>query len=152
MVHNACIFERRLLDGPMKLANPNIGKAFEAHAMRVAEKLRSQQGIAHRAREVVLAQLQGGSASMSSVARAMAASVATLRRRLEESGTSYSEIVDQVRYDLAREYLSDTHIAVREIAFLLGYSHAKAFYSAFRRWTGGSSPAEYRAEILKGRP
>jgi AraC-like DNA-binding protein len=51
-----------------------------------------------------------------------------------------------VRYDLAKVYLSDSRVSVREIAFLLGYSHPKAFYNAFRRWTRGSSPAEYRAE------
>jgi AraC-like DNA-binding protein len=76
----------------------------------------------------------------------MGMSVATLRRRLEEEGTTHSEILDRARYDLAKVYLSDSRVSTREIAFLLGYSHAKAFYNAFRRWTGGMSPADYRTD------
>jgi AraC-like DNA-binding protein len=146
MPHNACVFARSLLARPMQRANRSIHIAFETHAKELAERLRGQQGAAGRVREVVLARLRSGRCSMASVARAMGMSIATLRRRLEEEGTTHSEILDRVRYDLAKVYLSDSRVSVREIAFLLGYSHPKAFYNAFRRWTRGSSPAEYRAE------
>jgi AraC-like DNA-binding protein len=97
-------------------------------------------------REIVFARLRTGQSTMDSVAAAMAVSVATLRRRLAEEGTTHSEILDGVRRDLAMLYLSDSRMPIREIAFLLGYAQAKAFHNAFRRWTAGRTPADYRAQ------
>jgi len=149
MPQNAWVFPRSLLALPMRLADPNVHIAFEARARELAERLRGQQGIAGRAREIVFAQLRAGNASMASVAKAMAMSVATLRRRLEAEGTTHSEILDRLRSDLAMIYLSESRLSVREIAFLLGYSQSRAFHNAFRRWTDGSTPVDYRTKHQK---
>jgi AraC-like DNA-binding protein len=79
----------------------------------------------------------------------MAMSVATLRRRLEAEETTHSEILDRVRSDLAMLYLSESRLSVREIAFLLGYSQSRAFHNAFRRWTDGATPVDYRTKHQK---
>jgi AraC-like DNA-binding protein len=145
MPHNAWLFPARYLGLPMRRADPNVHRAFEARAKELAERLRGQQDIAGRVREVVFAQLRAGNPGMSAVAKAMAMSVATLRRRLEAEGTTHSEILDRVRSDLAMIYLQESRLSVREIAFLLGYAQSRAFHNAFRRWSGGSTPADYRA-------
>ena len=149
MPHNAWVFPASFLALPMRLADPNVHIAFEARARELAERLRGQQGVTGRAREVVFAQLRAGNASMASVAKAMAMSVATLRRRLEAEGTTHSEILDRLRSDLAMIYLSESRLSVREIAFLLGYSQSRAFHNAFRRWTDGSTPVDYRTKHQK---
>jgi AraC-like DNA-binding protein len=149
MPHNAWVFPRELLALPMRRADPNVHLAFETRARELAERLRGQQGVAGRAREVVFAHLRAGDASMAAVASAMAMSVATLRRRLEAEGTTHSEILDRVRSDLAMLYLSESRLSVREIAFLLGYSQSRAFHNAFRRWTDGSTPVDYRTKHQK---
>ncbi len=146
MPENACVFTRGSLETPMRGANVRFHVAFEAYASELAEKLRGRQGVASRVREGVLAQLRSGNSGMASVARSLGMGVATLRRRLEAESTTYSEILDRVRYDLAKAYLSDSALSIREVAFLLGYSHAKAFYNAFKRWTDGASPADYRTQ------
>ena len=66
----------------------------------------------------------------------------TLRRRLKDAGTSYQEILDDVRAELARRYLAREKRAVDEVSFLLGFSDPSAFTKAFRRWTG-RSPADF---------
>jgi AraC-like DNA-binding protein len=149
MPHNAWVFPTKLLAVPMRHAEPLIYLAFETRAKELAERLRDQQGVAARVREVVFAQLRAGNASMASVASAMVMSVATLRRRLEAEGTTHSEILDRVRSDLATLYLSESRLSVREIAFLLGYSQARAFHNAFRRWSDGSTPVDYRTRHQK---
>jgi len=68
---------------------------------------------------------------------------ATLRRRLHGEGASYQEIKDQLRRDLAIDYLSHSDRSVMDIALELGFSERSAFYRAFRRWTG-ASPGEFR--------
>ncbi len=149
MPHNACVFDRKLLDLPMRRADSGLSMEFEARTRELAERLRVQQGVAARVREIVFSRLRSGQSGMASVAAAMAVSVPTLRRRLAEDGTTHSEILDSVRRDLAMVYLSDSRMPIREIAFLLGYAQAKAFHNAFKRWTAGMTPADYRARHRK---
>ncbi|GAB3122010.1 AraC-like transcriptional regulator QhpR [Novispirillum itersonii] len=68
----------------------------------------------------------------------------TLQRRLADEGLSFSGAVDGVRRDLAALYLSQTHVPMSDIAYLLGYSELSAFSRAFRRWFG-CAPTRARA-------
>jgi AraC-like DNA-binding protein len=149
MPHNACVFDRRLLNLPMRRADPTVSMEFEALTRALAERLRVQQGVAARVRELVFSRLRSRQSGMASVGSAMGVSVATLRRRLAEEGTTHSEILDGVRRDLAMLYLCDSRMPIREIAFLLGYAQSNAFLNAFRRWTAGMAPADYRAQHRK---
>lgn len=80
---------------------------------------------------------------MTSVAAALAMSPPTLRRRLEEDGTTFSALVDETRRDLAEQYLRNPKKAVDEVASLLGFGHVPTFHRAFRRWTG-VTPSQHR--------
>jgi AraC-like DNA-binding protein len=68
----------------------------------------------------------------------------TLNRRLKDAGTTFRQVLDHVRFELAREMLSGTRLHVAEIAARLGYRVPSAFTRAFRRWSG-SSPVRWRA-------
>ncbi len=68
----------------------------------------------------------------------------TLRRRLESDGTTYRDLLSDVRCRLAIEYLRRTRMTTEEIASRLGYSDAANFRHAFAPWTG-KTPHEYRA-------
>ena len=67
----------------------------------------------------------------------------TLQRKLKQSGETYQEIVDQLRYESALPLLKDKQLKLLDIALELGYSDAAHFTRAFRRWAG-VSPREYR--------
>ena len=71
-------------------------------------------------------------------------SVSTLRRRLADEGTGWQELKDDGRRAAALRYLTDTELAVGEIASLLGFDEPSTFFRAFRRWTG-TTPSRYRA-------
>lgn len=141
---NVIVLRRERLLVPMKLNNPRMKAAFEHQAEQLLGRLEDRRSIAGRVREDVTAQFRMGSVSMHATARRLAMSVATLRRRLEEEGTTFSEIVDDLRRELAERYLGEPRSAISEIAFLLGFSNVTAFGRAFKRWTG-VSPTEYRA-------
>jgi AraC-like DNA-binding protein len=68
----------------------------------------------------------------------------TLNRRLAAIGTTFREVLDDVRFETARELLEYTNIALIEIATTLGYEDASAFSRSFRRWAG-CAPSEWRA-------
>jgi AraC-like DNA-binding protein len=68
----------------------------------------------------------------------------TLCRRLTAHGTSFQTLVDEIRYEIARQFLEDSEADVGHIAAMLDYADASAFTRAFRRWSG-STPARWRA-------
>ncbi|WP_338089162.1 helix-turn-helix transcriptional regulator [Nannocystis pusilla] len=87
--------------------------------------------------------LGDGDALAESVARALGTSERTMQRRLRQAGTSFRDVVDDVRREAALAQLGRRDATVTDIAFMLGFSDLSAFSRAFRRWTG-ASPSEYR--------
>jgi AraC-like DNA-binding protein len=81
------------------------------------------------------------------VAKALALSLRTLARRLADEGTTYGEVVDQLRKSLATQYLNDPKMSLAQIAWLLGYEEPTSF-NAFKRWTGRSPSADRSRKSL----
>ena len=77
------------------------------------------------------------------VARALALNVRNLSRGLSEEGTTFDEVVDQMRHSLALQYIKEPGFTLTQIAWLLGYEQPKSLYHAFKRWTG-RSPSAFR--------
>lgn len=100
-------------------------------------------GTAALVRQALVEQLPWRFPSIHSMARELSMEPRTLRRRLEAQGTSYRQLLAEVRRMLAIEYLQRTRMTTEEIAARLGYSDAANFRHAFSRWTG-KSPHEYR--------
>ena len=92
--------------------------------------------------------LPQGRANAETVAKALALSVRSLSRRLSEEGTTFTEVVDQLRRSFALQYLKDPGFASAQIAWLLGYEGQTSFNHAFRRWTGRSPSAARKEEKL----
>lgn len=67
----------------------------------------------------------------------------TLNRRLHASGTNFRTLVDEARFETARQMLEDSAMDVRQIALALDYVDASAFTRAFRRWAG-VTPLQWR--------
>ncbi|MEE1964231.1 helix-turn-helix domain-containing protein [Allomuricauda taeanensis] len=66
----------------------------------------------------------------------------SMQRKLKDEGSSFKEIVDNVRKELAMEYLKDKNNQVKDVAYSLGYNESSAFVRAFKRWTG-TTPSLY---------
>ncbi|HEY0975803.1 MAG TPA: AraC family transcriptional regulator [Solimonas sp.] len=73
----------------------------------------------------------------------------TLRRRLEDEGSSYRLETNARRRDLALQFLADPARSILSVAQALGFAEASAFHRAFREWTG-LSPGRYRRQQLRG--
>jgi AraC-like DNA-binding protein len=70
------------------------------------------------------------------VAQQLGMSSRSLTRHLADEGTTFGEILEQVRQRLTARYLADDRMSVQQIAWLLGYSEVAAFNHAYKRWTG----------------
>lgn len=151
MPYNAVVMRKARLEVAMIRANSDLSAVFEAQARRVLENLKRKEDVAARVREEAAVELRTGPASMKKTAKRLGLGVATLRRKLETEGTTYSEIVDDLRRELAEQHLAHGELTISEVAFLLGFSDVRAFGRAFRRWTS-ESPSEYRTRARSARP
>ena len=75
-------------------------------------------------------------ARLPAVAAELGMSPRTLQRKLADAGSSFQELLDGARYELARDYLRQRELGLVDIAFLLGYQEQSAFTHAFREWSG----------------
>ena len=87
--------------------------------------------------------LPHGRVILGDVARRLGMSERTLARRLSDEGLNFTEILQQLRRDLAVRYLDDRKLHVSKIAWLLGFHEVSAFTHAFKRWTG-KTPSQMR--------
>ncbi len=76
-------------------------------------------------------------------ARLLGVPVRTLQRRLQQNGLSYSQLVENTRYERASHLLKGTDKSVAQVAKALGYADPASFTRAFRRWMN-MSPRQYR--------
>ncbi len=99
--------------------------------------------------ELMLVSIMGSDrCNLDSVAEALSLSPQKMQRMLEGEGTSFSQVLDQVRRKRALQMLRQPAMQIKTIAGFLGYSATPAFTLAFNRWTG-MSPSEYRIELQK---
>jgi AraC-like DNA-binding protein len=121
-------------------ANRDARQLCEAPCELLLSQMRAGQGTTTTVRRLLLAhpsRLPG----LALAAQALNTSEATLRRRLGDEGTNYTEVLHEVRMQLAVDYLRRTALRVSEIASLLGYADESAFNRAFKRGRGQTALA-----------
>lgn len=143
---NVLAFGQEVLNATIQAADSRLLRILEGLMEEQLSRRRSDNDLVERVRRQVLEALHSGAPAIGEVAAAGGMSTRTLQRRLAEEGLTYNKLVDDLRYDLALEYLQEQSLSISEIAFLLGYSEASAFDRAFRR-NSGLSPLEYRRQI-----
>jgi AraC-like DNA-binding protein len=141
---NALTLAKAPCDERLQGANAELARANDLIAAQALARWESAR-LADRVRTVLLDRLPNGAQSQASVARLLGMGTRTLQRRLAEEATSYGDLVDATRRELAMAYLREGHQSVADIGYLLGFSGGAAFSRAFRRWTG-KSPSEFQQE------
>lgn len=140
--HNGFLLSAVDLHAALPASNAALSALHERFAVEFLDKM-DQQRFAPRVREVIVRCLPDGSPPRSVAAAALCISERTLQRRLEDEGTSYNDLLDETRRDLAREYLAKEQMALGQVAFLVGFADQSTFCRACQRWFG-TSPKEFR--------
>lgn len=146
---NRLVIDRNALDLPLQFANPTLLKLYRQQCEDTLEASRRSGGYSAEVRRWLLGN-PGRFPSVEEAAGMLHMSPRTLRRRLAEEGTTYQQIVHELRRQLAETWLRDGMLSVAEIAGMLGYADISNFRRAFIGWTG-SSPARYRRNRTAGR-
>lgn len=142
---NGIKFDPIDLDLPMISADPELLSVLQSHGDQVlAEMNENLPGLIAQVERAIADQLGEGSVTLDTIAVSLGMSPRTLSRKLAAEGTSFFQLLDDLRKSLSKSYLRDSDLVLAEIAFLLGYSGVSSFNDAFKRWTG-NSPGQFRA-------
>jgi len=139
---NSVSFDKTVATTVLPTANAEVARASEQIVQEYLARF-DRSSVAMQVRARLTEQLSSGQANQESVANALHMSLRSLQRRLNDEGTSYKDLLDETRRELASHYMAESHRSINEITYLLGFSEPSNFSRAFRRWTG-SSPSAYR--------
>jgi len=142
---NAIVYPAGAIDVPLRHADPTLAKLLERQAEGMLASLVSVDRLSDQVKNLLTEELRGQEPSMQSIARRLGTTSSTLRRRLSAEGTTFKQLLEVTRLELARACLADPRLSINETAFLLGYSDVSTFFKFFRRSTG-RTPAQYRKE------
>ncbi|MBI3345739.1 MAG: AraC family transcriptional regulator [Burkholderiales bacterium] len=142
---NELRYPRAWLDRSPHMANPITAAQMSETCERLMAQILWQAGLTRRVYEE-LTRTPGRFANIETVASSLCMTSRTLRRKLSDEGTSFSELLARVRHALAQDYLRATNLSVEDIAAALGFSDASSFRHAFKRWSG-KSPLECRRSV-----
>jgi AraC-like DNA-binding protein len=145
---NMFSFDKRFLSRPLPMANPLARNAYEKECKRVYLRLKEQGTTLDRIRQELLFPDEGFP-SFEQLARRLNVSPRTLRRHLTSEGTSFKNLLNDIRKEKAIELLNTTNFSIERIATELGYNDVPNFYHAFKTWTG-TTPCNYRKMKEKG--
>lgn len=142
--HSALHVAPAVLDQVLPHSDPQTARLSERQCELLVARLNRHDSASEQIKRHLLAR-PGQFPSLETVARQMNRSARQLRRQLQLEGRSYTALVNELRYQLAREYLEETPLSIQEIAMLLGYKEPSNFTHAFRQWSG-KSPLRHRSE------
>ena len=133
---NSWVLPERVMDLPIMSGDSQLLQILTAHADDLLTERHSVTGLQSTVASQLASLLPSGESRAAVVARQLGMSPRSLTRHLAEEGTTFGEIVEQLRRRLASRYLADDRMSVQQIAWLLGYSEVGAFNHAYKRWTG----------------
>lgn len=126
---------KRDLGVSLATARPALLPLLERRALDALGEI-DTKSVEARVRAAIAAELVVGNPSAEQIAARLQTPVRTLSRRLAAAGTSYRDVLDGVRSQLAHRYVVEEARPVTETATLLGFADPSSFARAFKRWFG----------------
>jgi AraC-like DNA-binding protein len=140
--YNQIVIPVYLLDYMLPESDPNTAKMAEKICQDILQSLEQRETYPEKVRKIIFSYKES-LPTFDQVAEVLHLHPRTLGRRLKQYNTSYQVILDEVRKELALEYLADPDILIDDIAYSLRFNDASSFYRAFKKWTG-RTPRSYR--------
>ncbi|KPK71101.1 MAG: hypothetical protein AMJ84_06690 [Acidithiobacillales bacterium SM23_46] len=139
---NLMVLDRAELERQLPTGNFELARASEEVVVRYLAHL-DRHEVAMQVKARLVEMLPSGRVTAKAMADALHLSVRSLQRKLGEQQTSFAQLLEDTRRELARQYVGTSRLSVGEITYLLGFADPANFTRAFRRWTG-QSPSEFR--------
>jgi len=128
------VFDATDMHRPVLAADDNLASLLDSLAIGQLADLSGR--FSTKVRECLLKQFANGEVSKSQTANLLHMTERTLLRRLKDEGTTFQEVLDHLREELACEHLRRKDVTMQDVSSMLGFSDASTFSRAFKRWTG----------------
>lgn len=143
---NALVTDPQVLMHRLRQPDPDLLRVLESHASQRLKELGLATTLTWRVREAIRTCIeQAGMPRKEKVAELLGLNPRTLLRRLQDEGTTYQDVLDGLRREVAMTLLRTTRATQSEVAGKLGFAEIRSFQRCFRRWTG-MTPGEYRQQ------
>lgn len=133
------------------LDQPVIGASDERKRAAMARAEAINPGVVMQSYRGLRTLLVSGKCSGDDLAQMLAMHRRTLNRRLQDAGTTFQIVLDDVRFEVARQLLLHTNQCMDDVAAALGYSAVAPFMRSFRRWAG-VTPGRWRRRVTPTLP
>lgn len=146
---NSIVFRGEDCKLPFLSVNNAMFEVFESVLEKRLSELAQEATLTERVRASLTEKMASGLVGIADISASLAMSPRTLQRKLAQEGTSFQELLNAVRTEIAGVYLRKTRYSNAEIAFLLGYEDPNSFVRAYHGWTG-STPETARLAAAGG--
>jgi AraC-like DNA-binding protein len=143
----AVAFSNTWLNRPSPGSSPELLRILQREINKL--EIRQEASFLDQLRGLLRTTLSTGHSSADQVAELFSMNRRTLNRHLNAFGTNFREVADEIRFEIARQFLEDSAMDISQIALFLGYSNASAFTRAFRRWSS-LTPSNWRLMAKDG--
>jgi AraC-like DNA-binding protein len=145
---NAIVMDKKVLNTHILHPNRELLDLFEKQAAEVLRRRLSTESYSGCVSHMMIQFFrEAQSPSLEAIAKKMATSVRKLQMKLKEEGTTYRELLNTNRKNLAMEYLKDIDVSICEISYLLGFSEPSTFHRFFKKLTG-HTPLQHRENLI----
>jgi len=138
---NGLVFDANLLNSTLGTFEPEI-KQFLGSYLDELERSRKQDMV-HQVGMLIRDLLPKGACSLKNVAQLLGLKERALQRRLSNEAYSFQQVLDQIRQQMAKEFLDSPDTNLTNLAQILGYADLSTFSKAFKLWFG-VSPSRYK--------
>jgi AraC-like DNA-binding protein len=145
--HTRLIFDAETIERPLEDGDAELACHNDALILRYLSRIR-QHSIHFRVHEILMRSRAQGETDQETLALLLNMSRRTLQRKLRQSGLTYKELQNEVRFEWAAFAIGSGRYSPSEMSYLLGFSALSSFTRAFQRWTG-QSPSEWRETFAK---
>ena len=149
ILYNQSVNRIKIEKYPLEARQPNadeyLFEMLDVHAQSLIRQIPGERDVLHELTRIIRSNLANGDIDLDSSARELGLSRRSLQRKLYKNGVTYRELINKIRFDLAKDLLSGNTSSIEETAFLVGYSDKTSFYRAFKRWTG-KTPNDYSSK------
>lgn len=147
MPSHCAVMDRASMERPLLLSNESALHIAEAQCRQLLDARKPLSNLSSKVRDQLMSK-SGNIPTMDSVATQLNMTARTLRRRLEEEGTTFIQLREEIRQALAEEYLKLPHQSIEQISERLGYAEPTSFINAYKRWKGQTPHA---SRLLKNK-
>ncbi len=129
------VFPADLLDRPLPRAHAELSRLHNEAITRYLAQ-RDKSDIVSQSKAAIFELIAEGRVTAKTVAGQLNMSTRTLRRRLDDQGIGFRELLSEQRREMALKYIQDESLTLTEISYLLGFAEPSSFSRAYKGWTG----------------